>query len=928
MAASHAENLENIISASINTKYTEAPPDEKEFEAEAVALRLALSPIHPVTDDEFNDLLRRLKSNIVVKMELGVFIKDNKRVHRSWLPSRRAEIDFFFWERYKKFLEEVKHWNPRVTATLGRVSDEIVDLLGDPQSDIAFQRRGLVLGDVQSGKTANYTAICNKAADTGYRIVIVLAGMMENLRQQTQERLDAEFSGRISDYLLDPTKKEIQNWSVGVGRYGKTGKDGKEKRIASFTSVVKDFDTGVLRSNGLSLHGVIDPVIIVVKKNKSILNNLIRWLCNNNTDGSGTINLPMLLIDDEADNASVNTKKEDEDPTAINDCIRRLLKLFRQASYLGITATPFANIFIDPDTNDAMRDDDLFPRDFIYSLSPPTNYIGAESIFGDEPKFSDALEPLFPSEMDAFFPFNHKKGHPVTELPPSLREALAYFLLINGIRDARGDYRAHRSMMIHVSRFTDVQNQIRDIANEWLDQIKSDLRNYSHLPEAESNKIEGIAYLKAVWEKHRLEEKAADLAIEWHQFLIDYLYKATAPIDVRSVNQQSGSTSLDYFNHKEDGLRVIAVGGNSLSRGLTLEGLCVSYFYRKSQMYDTLLQMGRWFGYRPGYEDLFKIWISIDAIDWYGYITSAAEELKAEIARMKNANQTPMEFGLKVRQDPASLIVTARNKMRKGTLVTRPITVSGRLLETPRLKADPTSMDSNEAVFKDFVKKLDEVGRRTPQDNALNFWKGVDKGEIIQLLRDFKTHPWHFSFQGQALADYIRDEMNGDDWDVVIAEGSSEVPYNELYCGSEQLSIKPEMRTINATSEQISISGTKVRVGAGGAAKLGLSPEMQQKVREAYLAETGKSNVPDSAYLIKGRAPILMLHVIFVDRSSKDKKTGKVRSQINEGCQVPEYLFALGAGFPYTGLPEKTASYVVNVVEYKNYYDPEEDEDE
>jgi hypothetical protein len=924
MAVTNAEQLESMISSNINTQFKEVPPSEAEFDNIADMLRQSLTSFCPVTDDEFEDMKRRLKANIVVVMDIGVVIKDDKQPHQSWLPSRRAELDFFFWNRYKKFLEEIKHWNPRVTGNLGRVSDEIVDLLGDPKTRNDFQRRGLVLGDVQSGKTANYTAICNKAADTGYRVIIVLAGMMENLRQQTQERLDAEFSGRKSEYFLDPTKKEIRNEPVGVGRYG------TNKRIASFTSVVKDFDINILKSNDLSLLSVSDPVVFVVKKNKSILNNLIRWLRNNNAAAGQKIELPMLLIDDEADNASVNTKKEDEDPTAINEAVRTLLALFRQASYLGITATPYANIFINPDTTDDMRGDDLFPRDFIYSLAPPSNYIGADSIFGVEAPFRDALEELHQQEMIAFFPFNHKKGHPVIELPPTMKEAMAYFLLINGVRDVRGDYKAHRSMMIHVSRFTDVQNQIRDLANAWILQMRSDLQNYSRLPETESSKIAGIAYLKAVWDKHLLSEKAGapDNPMLWNKFLSEYLFKAVAPIDVRAVNQESGATSLDYFNHRDDGLRVIAVGGNSLSRGLTLEGLCVSYFYRKSQMYDTLLQMGRWFGYRPGYDDLFKIWISVEAIDWYGYITAAAEELKLEIARMKTVNLTPLEFGLKVRQDPASLIVTARNKMRAGTMVKRPVTVSGRLLETPRLKADVSSLKANEDVFKDFVCRLDNIGHRTTREDARYFWDGVNKDEIEQLLRDFKTHPWHLSFQGQALADYIRDKMGNVSWEVGIAEGSAEDAYTDLYCGTEKLSMKPEKRTIIATREQISISGTKVRVGAGGATKLGLTEKQQNEAEEAFRREhPGKLNIPDSAYLIKGRAPILMLHVIAVDRNSTDKN-GELRTQIEEGCKVPDFLFALGAGFPFTGQPEETASYMVNMVELSSYYDSEEDNDE
>lgn len=922
MVATSVEQLEGMISSSINKEYPEYPPTDAQFDEMASKIRQLLHPLYPISDDEFAEISRKLKANVVVQMELGIAIIDNKHLHQSWLPARRADLDFFFWKRYKTYLEEVKGWNSRVTGSLDRVSDEIVDLLGDPKSAESFQRRGLVLGDVQSGKTANYTAICNKVADTGYNVIIILAGTMENLRQQTQERLDAEFSGRRSEYLLDP-KRNIENIPVGVGKYG------LEKRIESFTSVIKDFDKNILRQLSLSLQSVSTTVVFVVKKNKSILNNLIRWLNSNNSDASGAINKSLLLIDDEADNASVNTNDVEKDPTAINKAIRELLRLFRQASYLGITATPYANIFINPDSEDDMRGDDLFPRDFIYALSPPTNYIGAEHIFGgdkeNQAKYKDVLEPIYPIEMDEFFPFNHRKGYIVTELPPSMKEAIAYFMLVNGIRDIRGDARTHRSMMIHVSRFTDVQNQIRDLAVAWVIQIRSDLQNYAGLSEAESDRIQGIAYLKEVWVKHELAQKAGNPKnpMRWHRFLSEYLFKAVSPIDVRAVNQLSGATSLDYFNHKDNGLRIIAVGGNSLSRGLTLEGLCVSYFYRRSLMYDTLLQMGRWFGYRPHYGDLFKIWISVEVIDWYGYITSATEELKLEIAQMKNANLTPMDFGLKVRQDPESLIVTAKNKMRSATLVKRPIIVSGRLLETPRLKADPESLAANEAVFKDFVKVLPDIGLRVQRKNARFFWTDVSKDHVVQLLREFKTHLWQLNFQGAALAAFIHDDVDMGDWDVFIAEGSEENECYELGLGNDTLQIKPERRAVKATSRQISISGTKVRVGAGGATKIGLTEE-ETRVAEARhrMKKPDAGYIPDNAYLRIPRKPILILHVIAVD-----KDNSHCRGLIDEGVQVPDYLFALGVGIPGDGM-EKTANYMVNLVEFRNYYDFEEYEDE
>jgi len=922
MSKSNAEMLEGMISTNINTKYPDVPPTEIDFDNEVAALRQALSVMYPVSDEEFAEIKRKLKANIVVQMDLGVLIKDKKQ-HLPWLSDRRSEFDFFFWNRYKRYLEEVKHWNPRVTGKLGQVSDEIVDYLGDPKSDEAFQRRGLVLGDVQSGKTANYTAISNKAADTGYRVIIILAGTLENLRQQTQERLDTEFSGRMSQYLLDP-KQDIENVPVGVGKYG------QEKQIAMFTPVTKDFDKNILRALKLSLHNVNTTVLFVIKKNKSILNNMIKWLKNNNLDARGAINLPMLLIDDEADNASVNTKKEDEDPTAINDAIRRLLKLLLLDMYIGITACRYPYIFLKHYSTDEMRDDDLFPRDFIYSLVPPTNYIGAESIFGEDAQFSNALEELYPQELDMFFPFNHRKELEVDELPPSMKEAMAYFVLANGIRDVRGDTKEHRSMMIHVSRFTNVQDQISGLIYRWLEDMRSDLQNFARLSEEETDDIKNIAYLKSVWMKHKLFEKVgtkeAPIHISWYTFLSKYLFQAIAPIVVRSVNQRSSAKGLDYYSHKDNGLRVIAVGGNSLSRGLTLEGLCVSYFYRKSLMYDTLLQMGRWFGYRLGYENLFKIWISVEAIDWYGYITAAAEELKHEIVRMKNANLTPLEFGLKVRQDPASLIVTARNKMRAATFVSRPITVSGRLLETPRLRADEATLASNETVFKDFVKQLSQIGQRADDKGAKYFWENVPKDEVEQLLRDFRTHPWQLNFQGSALADFIRDSSSVENWDVFIAEGSESI-YEGLVYGDKIIQMKPEKRAVKATRDQISISGTKVRVGAGGAAKTGLSLKQREIAEKKFLAAVPNAkHIPDKAYLNIDRPPLLVLHVVSVDKTGINSN-GVLRSQIDNGVQVPDYLFALGIGIPSNG-EEQTAYYMVNMVEFKTYYDYEEDEDE
>ena len=640
MTDSNVKLLEALVLTFINSKYKEIPPSEQEFREEAAKFHQDIQSSVSVTNDEFEDILARLMQTVEIRLDTGIYVSDRNNGHQSWLPAKRADFDFFFWDRYRKYLEQEKHWNPRVTSTLGRISDEILDLCGNPAED-RFAIKGLLLGDVQSGKTANYTAICNKAADTGYRIIIILAGLQENLRMQTQGRLDAEFSGRKSEYFLDPkAKQDIKNRANGVGKYGKP--NNPSQKIASFTSVTKDFDSGVLRSNNLGIESVNCPVLFVVKKNKRILNNLIKWLSDNNThNAAGEIDLPLLLIDDEADNASVNTKDPDSQPAAINDCIRRLLKLFSKTTYLGITATPFANIFIDPEAPD-----DLFPADFIYALSAPTNYIGADRIFGEDGDCGNMLIPIKTSDLENCFPPKHKKDFAVSELPDDLYEAASYFLLINAIRDIRGDVTQHRSMMVHISLFTDVQNQITEKLSEWLEQVQFDLRSYGRLPTEKTEEIDSIRKLHSIWEKYRLSKICGK---EWAKVLRNYLYKAVAPIEVKSVNKTTGAASLNYSRYEKTGLRVIAVGGNSLSRGLTLEGLCVTYFHRNTKMYDTLMQMGRWFGYRPNYNDLVKVWMSEEAIEWYEQITKATAELKEEIIRMRNAQQTPREFGLKVR---------------------------------------------------------------------------------------------------------------------------------------------------------------------------------------------------------------------------------------------------------------------------------------
>lgn len=896
----------------IETKYTSKLPTEDQIFAEAEQLRQIFSGVYPVSDAEFESIKKRLPEHILHSIGYADTLRSRDSDHQvGWYHLN--ENDGFFWNRYKSYLQ--RKWSRPVVERLHQTTDGIMDDLGDPRSEDPFQRRGLLLGDVQSGKTATFTAICNKAADAGYRVIIVLSGMMENLRVQTQERLDAEFVGLDSKYSLDKkADSSMRNKQVGVGLVPPFVSD---KRITRFTSVSTDFKASVIRSNGLNLNDLKGTALFVVKKNKSVLNNLQKWL----TKDEEVLNLPMLLIDDEADNASVNTNSEERDPTAINAAINKILRSFKQATYLGITATPFANIFITPDMDDDGAAKDLFPRHFLTLLPTPDDYIGADKIFGNgnadnwrertEGQYNASLIEIKNDEQSDFFVFKHKKelADDLYDLPPSLYEAICYFILVTAITDSRFDVKEHRSMMVNVSRFTDVQNVTADLIKEYVSQLKSDIENYSSLPIKQAMKIPNLQKMSYVWEKHHLEEISG---LTWHCVFSDYLFKAVRRIEVRAVNQKTGAKSLDYYNYKNSGMRVIAVGGNSLSRGLTLEGLCVSYFYRNTMMYDTLLQMGRWFGYRNNYDDLFKIWMGEDAVGWYAYITDAFNELKAELRNMARQNLTPEDFGLKVRQDPGALIVTARNKMRSGTPVSVPITLSGRMIETPRLWNNAETIRENNLLCEQIIRAADalECTEREFDPNVkAMIWRNVPKKIIVELVSQYRSHPWNLNFQASALSDFIEEDDGLALWDLAIPYGTVQEGYSLELSDGQTLEIHAEPRKISKEStfsNMLRVNDRHVRVGAGGCAKIGLSQDQITDLRKS-----GKAT--DKTYLISGRKPIALIHLMYNTNSD-------LRS-------IPPYIYAIGLGFP-GGKEERKANYIINTVELRNYVDIDDMADE
>lgn len=911
--------LRDIIKTTVDNKYSNKAPTEDQIEAEADALRTALAGIYPVTDEEFNELKRQLPSYIVHSIGYADTLKKRDSTHQDgWYAA--TDADSYFWNRYKKYLGSKR--SQEVIRRLDDTTNGIMDSLGDPKSTEPFQRRGLLLGDVQSGKTATYIGICNKAADVGYRVIIVLAGMMENLRIQTQERLDSDFVGLDSKYSLD-RKADSSKKNIPVG-VGKIPPFDDTKHITRFTSVTYDFKANILNALGLNLNDLRGTALFVVKKNKSILNNLYKWL----TKDEDVLNLPMLLIDDEADNASVNTNDTtdpDKNPTAINAAINKILRAFKQATYMGITATPFANIFIDPSISDDGAAKDLFPKDFLTLLPVPDNYIGTDKIFGEDSEngvdapYADAIIPISNDEQNYFYPFKHKKeiAYHLTDIPDSMKEAIRYFILATAVSDLRYDTKEHRTMMINVSRYTMVQNKTEELVKEYLSQVVSDIGNYAMLPCDKNEKIPNIHALHDTWDCF---EMSAVSGVSWEKILHEYLIKAAKRIQTRAVNQSTGAQSLDYYNYQNIGMRVIAIGGNSLSRGLTLEGLTVTYFYRNTMMYDTLLQMGRWFGYRDNYDDLIKLWMGEESVDWYGYITDAVNELKDELRTMARQHSSPEKFGLKVRQDPGYLIVTARNKMRSGTVVPVPISISGRMIETPRMWYNAEILEENNALCISALGSIEaHYGIHGEYDSNVRalIWHSVPREAIVDLVKNYRCHPWNLNFQPVALADYIEADQTLEYWDIGIPFGKDNDQANvfNMNIGTDKVSVISEERKLvkgNEVEHMLRVNGTHVRIGAGGCTKIGLSAE---EIAEAK-ALAGNKKITDRTYLREElhRRPIALIHIMH-------------NSTLEETPELPEYVFGLGLGFP-GGEDERTVSYVVNTKELENYIDIDEAEDD
>ncbi|MFI7466881.1 Z1 domain-containing protein [Nonomuraea sp. NPDC049377] len=741
-----------------------------------------------------DDLVKVLESEFDVWITPPVVVSDPDG-HEPWLEQRRAGIKFSYWKRYRTLLS--KRWKPGAIEALDGSTDQILGLMEDPKRPGSWKTYGMVYGQVQSGKTASYTGVISKAVDAGYQVVIVLTSQHESLRHQTQARLDLEFLGFNSKFTRDSTSGDSMN--IGVGTLGL-----QKPEVACLTLTTRDSDFTAAKFQGSAIDIHSFRVLVVSKKNKRILENLRDWLANAATTGPDSSrlirNAPLLLIDDEADYASVDTKKAakgrtqsdpDHDPTAINKAIRELLELFEKRVYLAYTATPFANIFISESTSHEKYGADLFPRSFMVALEPPSNYCGPEVVFGlEDPSAAEIREPL-PiireiGDHEDWMPDGHRKGHmPELPLPASLVEALDAFVLSTAVRGVRRDQYSvgggHNTMLIHVTRFTDVQGQV---ARQVQDHLRATADAWGDYGEAGRSVQRRLA---ALWEKdfaptYDTLAEYTDVSssigpqVTWDQVrrLVPEVLENAAH-GVRRINGTAADV-LDYQSTTP--VTVVAVGGDKLSRGLTLEGLSVSYYLRTSQTYDTLLQMGRWFGYRPGYLDATRLYTTPELVGYYVHITRANRELMDLTSAVARAGGTPKRVGLRVMDGVGNLQVTASAKMRSTKIMT--VSFSGTRVETLVMLTSAKALRHNHAKLEKLVAEILPYGE-VPPDRREGigdgfFREGVPSSTVLDFFTGFAVSPRVLAANPENLTDYIRAQNDIGEltrWTVAVTAGNA-----------------------------------------------------------------------------------------------------------------------------------------------------------
>ncbi|MET7283828.1 Z1 domain-containing protein [Kribbella sp. NPDC005582] len=564
-----------------------------------------------------------------------------------------------------------------------------------------------------------------KAADRGYKLFIVLAGIHNGLRRQTQKRLVQQLVEQ------NPT------------------------RWAQLTDLDKDF---VPPANAASFFGRTNKthVLCVVKKNATVLRKFADWLASAQ---DYLADCPALIIDDEADQATVATK-------SINPLIREILGTLPKSAYVGYTASPFANLLIDPSA------EDLYPKDFVVNLPKPLGHFGTEVVFGryaldgEDPEDVDdgydmirtvpasdveCVRPLKRFDVDGFVP----------EITDALRDAVHYFWLSTAARRVRGTGVPHCTMLIHTSVNTVVHQRFRAPLEALRSKLSADLR---------SGMVPGA--LRTLWEKEVTRVSAEAFGERTIRF--DELLPELAGVldDCRII--MDNSSSEDRLDYDSGPVVAIAVGGNTLSRGLTLEGLAVSYFVRAVSAYDTLLQMGRWFGYRDGYADLPRIWMTEELRDWFRHLSTVEAEMRRDIDVYMTEDKNPLTFAVRLRKHPA-LRVTAAAKMKDA--VPAASAYGGQRVQTRYFRLDEAWLLRNQDAANELVERALATGRRdAPTEEGRHVIRGVHSDDVLTFLDAYQFHEKSQECDSGLLRKYIEKRRRTGalhEWNIAIVGNST-----------------------------------------------------------------------------------------------------------------------------------------------------------
>lgn len=787
-------------------------------------------------------------------------LKDPDSVPQPWYLGPRT--DDLFWPALEQHLGAKASWRGEPLESLDRASTKVVSYMAPPWAR-SIRTRGLVLGYVQSGKTSNFTAVMAKAADAGYRLVVVLSGVHNNLRRQTQLRLDEQ----VVD--LNPL-----SW-------------------VPLTTEQADFGRPVRALPLLAQPGL--RLLAVVKKNAKRLNNLVTWL-----DDAGKAGIlercPILVIDDEADQASLNTKKEEDERAAINALILRLLDLPKVA-YVGYTATPFGNLFVD-----ASVPEDLYPRDFIVDLPRPGNYFGPERLFGRQRFTPDELEltghdmiRIVPDDEAASLRPPRKKADRDTFEPSvtnSLDDALRWFLLATAARTVRTGSQQHSTMLIHSSQY------VATHALLWkpVCDVLLDIRTLLAADDAAL-----VTELRAQWDDETTRVPADELdaqPVEFDDVLaalpatLDALGDLTTPEGSGVVVDNSFSVRRLVYD-EDDPRPVVVIGGNTLSRGLTLEGLVVSHFIRTATTYDTLLQMGRWFGFRPGYEDLPRMWMTADLELMFRFLAGVEHEIRLDIARYEVEGLTPLQMAVRVRTHP-KIAITSALKMRKA--VNQKMSFSGQRPQTILFHhRDPEWLACNLDAGRRLIGAATEHGARVEQRGPNTLLEGVPVADVLAFLQPdgYKFHELNAELQSDPLRRYIEAQNEYDEletWNVVVMSRQSDK------LGTVDLGLADPVNLI-----------ARAKLTSSPPEYANINTLMSKVDRVADLDVPGAANLDDNTLLAhrtaSGRA-LLLLYPIAKGSEPDSKRGSDRRAPLGAADHMLGVAFAFPVA-PFDPTPQK-----------------------